>query len=276
MRRRVEVAGRTITYLEGGATVPVGASERVRTLLLLHAFPFSAAMWRPQLWSAPSGWRFVAPDFRGFGPDAAGEEANNPTIDDFAADALDLLNALSIDNVVVAGLSMGGYVAFALLQRAPERVAGLMLADTRATADSPEGRAGRLAMIERLDQYGVAAVVDEMMPKLLGPTTRAQQPSLAGSLRRLMLENSAKTVRAAILRLMARPDRTPWLSEVTCPTLIIVGQEDTLTPVGESRYMQERIDGARLSIVPSAGHMSNVEQPLAFNQEMNAFLALHF
>lgn len=277
MRLRVDVAGRAITYLEGGQLTRMVDSGRARTLVLLHAFPLSATMWRPQLWAAPSGWRFLALDFRGFGPEASPEEAGGtPSIDDFARDVVDFLNALSIDQAVIAGLSMGGYAAFALLRRAPDRVAGLVLADTRATADSPEGRAGRLAMIERLDQVGLAALAEEMIPKLLGPTTREQQPDLVATIRRLILENSVPTVRAAIVRMMSRPDSTPLLGEISCPTLIVVGDQDALTPIPESQFMYERIDGANVDVLPRVGHMSNMEQPRGFNEALNAFLALHF
>lgn len=277
MRLRVDAGGREITYLEGGQLTRQVATVRPRTLVLLHAFPLSASMWRQQLWAAPSGWRFLAPDFRGFGPEASLEVGNGaPSIDDFARDVVDFLNALSIDQAVVAGLSMGGYAAFAVLRRAPERVAGLVLADTRATADSPEGRAGRLAMIERLDQVGVAALAEEMLPRLLGATTREQQPDLAPVIRRLILENSVQTVRAAILRMLSRPDSTGLLREISCPTLIVVGDQDALTPIPESQFMYERIDGANVEVLPQVGHMSNMEQPLGFNQALNGFLALHF
>ena len=179
MRQRFRHDGRAISYLEAVRPGPI----QPRTLVLLHAFPVAAEMWLPQLAAVPAGWRFVAPDLRGFGasslePSDAGDRDDQAvSMDDYARDVVALLDELEVDRAVIGGLSMGGYVAFALMRLAPERVRGLVLADTRATADSASARAGRDAMIETLSKGGVEAVWAKMLPGLLG-ATNAGLPAL--------------------------------------------------------------------------------------------------
>ena len=245
--------------------------ERPRgTLVLLHAFPLNARMWEPQLALAAHGWRVVAPHFRGFDGGIGDPPAS--TVDDYAGDVIDLLDALHVEDAVVGGLSMGGYVAFAMLRLAPRYVRGLILADTRSQADTPEGVAGRKRMLQLLAEKGPAAVADEMIPKLLGASTRANRPELADRVRALALSNPPEAIAGGIRALMTRPDSTPLLRTIHCPTLIVVGEEDTLTPPALSEEMHRAIAGSELIIVPGAGHLSSFEQPDAFNSALAAFL----
>ncbi len=271
MRTTFSLAGRTLSYLVAG--------EPARgTLVLLHAFPLSAAMWEPQLSGLPAGWRIVAPDFRGFGasdPPAAGAAGDRP-LADYAGDVLALLDHLGADDPVVAGLSMGGYVAFDVARRAIHRLRGLVLADTRAQADSDEARAGREKMLADLDEGGPARVADLMVPRLLGETTRRANPDLVKRVREMAVANPPRGIRDALVWMMARPDSTPLLPRLACPTLVLGGDEDTVTGEGELRYMRERIPGADLAIVPRAGHLANLENPDAFNGTLARFLAAHF
>ena len=169
-----------------------------RPVVLLHAFPLSADMWRPQLDRVPDGWRFIAPDLRGFQPPgsdlhpSATTAAPSTSVDDYARDVLELMDGLSIETAVLGGLSMGGYVTLALHRLAPERVAAMVLADTKATADTEEAKAGRRATAEKLRAEGVGAVVEGMLPKLLGETTRTKQPHIADDVRRLAMANGRK------------------------------------------------------------------------------------
>lgn len=247
-------------YLEAGHGRPA---------ILLHSFPLSADQWRPQLGDVPSGWRFIAPDLPGFGPAAdRGEEAQ--TIDSHAVHVLALMDQLGIETAAIAGVSMGGYVAFALLRQAAPRVTALLLADTRASADTDEGRAGRDRTMAMIERDGVEALSREMLPKLLGATSHRDRPEVVAEVRRLIIANRADGVRAAVQAMRDRPDSTPLLGAIRCPALILCGQEDTLTPPSASEAMHRAIPGSRLVIVPRAGHLSNIESPAAFSAALFA------
>ena len=252
--------------------VPAATSVRPRgTLVLLHAFPLSARMWEPQLALAEQGWRVVAPHFRGF--DGGSTEQQVTSVDDYAGDVIDLLDALHLEEAVIGGLSMGGYVAFALLRLAPRYVRGLVLADTRSQADTPEGVDGRRRMLALLREKGSAAIADQMIPKLLGVSTRDEHPALVERVRGMILANSADAIAGGITALMTRPDSTPLLSGIHTPTLIVVGEEDELTPPALSEGMHGSIAGSELVTIPKAGHLANLEQPEVFNAALTRFLS---
>ena len=267
MRRHFERAGRLVSYLE---VEPAAAAGR-GTLVLVHAFPLAAEMWEPQLAAPPEGWRVVAPDLAGFGRSFPAPAS--ATFEDDAGDLLALLDHLGEKQAVVAGLSMGGYVAFALLRLAPERVRGLVLADTRPDADSPEARRSRQDMLNTLDRDGVEAVVEGMLPRLLGATTLETRPGVAARVREIGRRQRTEGIRAAIHRLMGRPDSTPLLPAIRCPALVVAGAQDAITGPDIARGMQREIPGARLALLESAGHLSNLEQPDAFNAALGEFLS---
>ncbi len=247
-----------------------------RTLILIHAFPLSADMWLPQLAKVPNGWRFIAPDVRGFrgaGPAFEDTALAGATMDDYADDVLALMDQLDTERSAVAGLSMGGYIAMALAARAPERISHLILADTRMTADTPEGRAGRDTMKAGVERVGAQAAADAMLPKLIGETTRREQPDLADAVRHLIEINRAEAISGAIDALKSRPDRTETLARLTVPSLVICGAEDVITPPADSEAMARTMPGARLEVIPRAGHLSNLEQPAAFSAALQAFLS---
>ena len=240
---------------------------------MLHAFPLSADQWLPQLSRVPPGWRFVAPDLRGFrGAGAAFEDPGMTglSIDDYAGDVVALMAHLELERAIVAGASMGGYVAFGILRQAPHRVAGLVLSNTRSTPDSAEGRAGRERMIELVKQEGVAGVAREMLPKLLGKSSQAEQPDLVDAVRRLILMNSPDGIVAALGALRDRPDSTPLLSTVAVPTLVIAGAEDTVISVEEHEAMHRAIAGSQLVVFPRSGHLSNLEDPVGWSRAVAA------
>jgi len=240
------------------------------TLVLLHAFPLNARMWEPQLALAAHDWRVIAPHLRGF--DAGAADSPVSTVDEYAADVIDLLDVLHVEDAIIGGLSLGGYVAFAILRRAPRYVRGLILADTKSQADTPEGVEGRKRMLQLLAEKGPPAVVDELMPKLLGASTRASQPAKGDLVRALALSNPPEAIAGALRALMTRPDSTPLLRTIHCPTLIVVGEEDILTPPALSEEMHRAIAGSEMAIVPRAGHLSSLEQPEAFNAALATFL----
>jgi 3-oxoadipate enol-lactonase len=173
---------------------------------------------------------------------------------------------------VIGGVSMGGYATFAVLRLAPERIEGVVLANTRAGADTPQGRENRRAMLALVDREGPAGVAREMVAKLLGRTTRETNPAAESTVRRLVKQHSNGAIRGAIVRMMNRPDSTPLLPGLRVPTLIIAGDEDELTPADEARRMADAVPGSTLVVIPSAGHLSNLEQPDAFNRALTGFL----
>jgi 3-oxoadipate enol-lactonase len=267
-------AGR-LRYLE---RAPSGETRARGTLVLLHAFPLNARMWEPQLALASRGWRVIAPHMRGLdGGDrgsASPDEARptTQTMDDYAGDVIDLLDALHIEEAVIGGLSMGGYVTLAMLRHAPRYFRGLLLADTRPQADTPEGLEGRTRMLRLVAEQGPAAVAAEIIPGLLGETTRRRHPDTIERVRALVLSNSAASIAGMVHALMSRHDSTPLLSTIHVPTLIIVGDEDTVTPRAVAEDMQRAIAGSVLAVIPEAGHLSSLEQTTAFDAALAEFL----
>jgi pimeloyl-ACP methyl ester carboxylesterase len=266
-RQYCHTGSRTIAYLDSAP-----GDSTLRALVLLHAFPIGANLWEPQIRSIPRGWRLITPDLRGFGGSTELDSLSAMSISDYADDVVDLLHELTVKRAVIGGCSMGGYAALALYQLAPHIVDGLVLANTRAGADSPEGRANRRNMLALVDREGASGVAREMMPKLLGKTTHESKPDVEATVRRLIKQQSTIGIRSAIHRMMHRPDSTPLLAQVSVPTLVITGAEDEMIPVEESRRMAAGIRGARLVVIPGAGHLANFEQPEAFNTELNGFL----
>jgi 3-oxoadipate enol-lactonase len=257
----VVAVGRRTRYLEAGAGWP---------LVLIHGFPLNADMWRPQLERVPEGWRYIAPDLRGFGPGAP--SAERPlSMQDLAVDLVAVLDALEIESATIGGLSMGGYVTFALYRLVPDRFTAALLADTRPQADTDEGREGRRKMLALVAERGSAAVADAMLPALLGKATRRERPAVEARVRQIAATNSADALAGALEAMMERPDSTPLLATMSCPALIIVGDEDAITPRAEAEAMQRRLPRSRLVVLPGAGHLSNMETPDAFSAALADF-----
>jgi pimeloyl-ACP methyl ester carboxylesterase len=227
-------------------------------------------MWEPQLSLAATGWRVIAPQLRGFD-----DGANDPpaaSLDDYAGDVIDLLDVLGIEEAVIGGLSLGGYVTFALFRHAPRYFLGMVLADTRPQSDSPQAAEGRKRLLQVIKEKGVVAVPDEMLPRLLGQSTQRQRPDVVERVRELAIANSAGSMAGALMAMMGRPDSTPILSTIHCPTLVLVGEEDQITPPDISHEMHTTIAGSELTVIEGAGHLASVEQPEAFNRALAHFL----
>ena len=267
-RQYCHIGSRTIAYLDSAP-----GNNDLRALVLLHAFPIGANLWEPQMRSIPEGWRLITPDLRGFGGSTELDSLGALSMADYGDDIVDLLEQLGVKRAVIGGCSMGGYATLALFQSRPDLFDGLVLPNTRAGADSPEARANRRNMLALVDREGPSGVARDMMPKLIGATTRETNPSIEANVRRLIKQQSPVAVRCAIHRMMHRPDSTPLLAQVSVPALVITGAEDEMIPVDESRRMAAAITGATLVIVPGAGHLANMEQPDAFNNALNTFLS---
>ncbi len=244
-------------------------------LLLIHGFPFSSSMWEPQVEDVGELARIIAPDLRGFGRTDATPAPYSVGM--LAEDCANLLMYLGIEGpVVVGGLSMGGYIALEFYRRYPERVAGLILAATRAGADSAEGKAGRDKAAANARSQGAAAIAQGMLPKLLAPQNYDDQPDVVEFVQEMMESASVEGIVGALMAMKERPDSTPDLAEIDVPTLIIHGANDQLIPLAEAKAMHQAIPEAELVIVPDAGHLPNLEQPDLFNDAVLDFLEMFY
>ncbi|MGH7718143.1 MAG: alpha/beta fold hydrolase [Gemmatimonadaceae bacterium] len=249
-------------YDDVGAGLPV---------VWVHGFPHHRKLWAPQLRALAGQCRCIAPDLRGFG-----ESSVEPpySMDQYADDLAQLLDALAIDRAVIGGLSMGGYIAFAMWRRHRDRIRAFILADTRAGADTEDGKAKRHEMVGVARERGSKAVADAVLPGMVGKTTREKQPDVVQTVYSMLASAPAEGLVGALQAMADRPDSRATLLTIDVPTLIIVGQEDALTPPAEAGAMHAAIEGSRLEVIPRAGHMSNVERPAAFNHVVSDFLAV--
>jgi pimeloyl-ACP methyl ester carboxylesterase len=236
-------------------------------VVLLHAFPFDRRFWAGTLDRLRSRLRVIAPDLPGFG-----ESALRPggSIADMADDVAALLAHLGIARAVLCGLSMGGYVALALARRHPALLGGLVLCDTRAGADGDEARRARADAIALVEEQGVGAYIDRQLGRLLAPGI---SEAIRDEARRLALAQSPAGVIAGLCALRDRPDRRGELADLSCPTLVVVGAEDVLTPPAEAAAMAREIRGARLVIMPEVGHLASLEAPDVFAATLADFVA---
>lgn len=252
----------TVAYDDVGTGLPV---------VLLHGFPLDREMWAPQLGPlSAAGFRVVALDLPEFGRSTPGCESFS--IERAADVVADCLEVLGISRAVVGGLSMGGYVAMAFARRHHELLAGLILADTRSEPDDAIARQIRDGLIALVKTEGPVAAARAMIPKLVAEQTRDTRPELVDSLRQIILRQNTTTVIDGLHALRERPDASPGLLAVAVPTLILVGEYDAITPLAYSRKMATRIRGSQLVTIEGAGHMSNLENPDAFNAAVVAFL----
>jgi 3-oxoadipate enol-lactonase len=253
--------GIEIGYDDVGTGVPVA---------FIHGFPHNRTLWAPQVGALVDRARCIVPDLRGFGESSR----HGPfSIDQFADDVAMLLKGLGVERAVVVALSMGGYVAFSLWRRHRSLVRGLVLADTRAGADSEAARESRRALVEVARTRGSGAVADAQIAGMLGKTTREKRPALIDEVHRMLESASVEGIVGALEAMMARVDSTETLATIDVPTLVVVGSEDVLTPLREAEILHKAIRGSRLEVIEHAGHVSNLERPAAFNHVLSEFLA---
>lgn len=239
-------------------------------LLCIHGFPHDHRLWSPQRDALANTYRIITPDLRGFG---ASGTSGPYSMDQFADDVAALLTELGITRAVICGLSMGGYIALALWRRHAHRIRGLILADTKASPDDDVTRTKRQHMIELALNAGAAAVADEQVTGMVGASTRLEHPELVGHVRDMLAAAPVEGIIGALEAMMVRPDSTPLLSTINVPTLCIVGDQDVIAPVKEMRAMCAAIPHGQLRVIDDAGHVSNVEQPDAFNDAIAQFIA---
>ncbi len=249
------INGITLAYSDTGTGLPI---------VFLHAFPLNRTMWTEQETALSSQFRVITIDLRGHG------ESDAPlwhySLDQAADDVRALLDHLSIRQALFVGLSMGGYILLAFYRKYADRVKGMVLADTKAQADTPEGKAGRFQMAQIAYKQGPSAIADIMIPKLLGPATIQTRPEIVQRVRAMIEGNQMSGIVGDLMAMAERPDSVPFLKQITCPTQIIVGELDQATPPADAKLMAEQIPNAKLAIIPNAAHLANLEQPEAFTR----------
>ena len=253
----------------GGVTLAVDTRGDGPALLLVHGFPLDHSLWAHQV-ATLARWRRIAPDLRGAGVSDAPDAGYSMTA--YADDLVRLLDRLHVERAVVAGLSMGGYVAFEMLRRHRARIMGLILVDTRADADTAEGRKARDSLIEVARTEGAASVADRMVPRLLGRSSQLTQPQVVHQVRAMVERTPVAGLVGALGAMRDRPDSTPLLPTIDVPTLVVVGAEDEVTPPAASRAMAAVIPSAAMTTIPGAGHLSPLESPTAVTRVMAEFL----
>jgi 3-oxoadipate enol-lactonase len=242
-------------------------------VVLLHGFPLNRTIWSQQMAHLKKHYRVITPDLPGHGGSAAFPEGGPATMKRMAREVLALLDTLKIDQAAIAGHSMGGYVALALQQAAPERVPGLGLISTQARADTPEARDGRLNLAAKVHMHGAGVVAEGMGPKLFGPSVTSEDPRYQSTVA-MIQETPGDGVRCALLGMAERPDMREGLTGITVPTLVLVGTEDKVIPLERSQCMAANIPRAVLVKVPGAGHMPMLEDPAAMNEALEQWLEL--
>ncbi|MDH5740339.1 MAG: alpha/beta fold hydrolase [Nitrospira sp.] len=259
---QAKINGISIAYQDQGNGLPI---------VFLHAFPLSRMMWAPQEAALARDFRVITLDLRGHG------ESDAPlwhyTLEQAADDVLGLMDHLAIPHAVFVGLSMGGYILFTFYRRYAERVKGLVLADTRAQADTADGKQARFEMAQIAYTQGARAIADIMIPKLLSPTTIQMRPELVRQVRTMIEGNQISGIAGDLMAMAARPDSVPLLQQIACPAQIIVGELDLPTPLPNAELMADRIPDACLTIIPGAAHLSNMEQPNLFNETVRSFVS---
>ncbi len=255
-----QINGITLAFNDQGTGPP---------LVFLHAFPLNRSMWAGQETALSTQFRVITIDLRGHG------ESDAPlwhySLEQAADDVRGLLDHRSIRQAILVGLSMGGYIALAFYRKHAERVKGLILADTRAQADTEDGKRARFEMAQLAYKQGPSAIANLMIPKLLSPATIQTRPELVQRVRTMIEGTQVSGIAGDLMAMAERPDSIPLLQQIGCPTHIIVGELDVPTPPADARFMADRIPHARLAVIPGAGHLSNLEQPDLFNEAIRSF-----
>ena len=269
---RTSAALHTVRVTAGDAELAIEVRGEGPPLLFVHGFPLDHTMWRHQV-AALSRYKRIAPDLRGAGGSATSLPADGYSLARYADDLVAVLDACGCDTAAVCGLSLGGYVVFELLRRHPERVRAVILADTRPDADSAEAKRGRRELAVVAERDGPEGVIERLLPRLLGPATRASQPEVAEQVREMARRWSVPALIGALRVLGDRPDSQETLRAVRVPALVVVGSDDEMAPPPVAEAMARLMPRSQFHVVPAAGHLAPLEQPLATSRVLSDFLA---
>ena len=245
-------------------------SAEAPALIFIHAYPFDRTMWRSQTDAFKGRWRVISYDLRGHGESGLGEEEFSLEL--FVQDLMGLMDALRIKTAVLCALSMGGYIALQAVETHPERFSALVLCDTRCSADTPEGKEDRNTAIKAIRRDGVEPYAEGLLGKLLAPETFETQPQTVEAAREMILAISSLSLERSLRAMRERKETCSKLPDIKIPALIIVGEADKITPPEAARYLHDNIEHSRLAVIKDAGHLSNLENPSAFNDALKSFL----
>ncbi len=259
------------TVKTGGARLAVEDVGTGQPILLVHGFPLNHEMWSAQIDDLATDYRVIAPDLRGFGASEA--TPGTVSMDQFADDLVGILNALELkEPVTLAGLSMGGYVAFSFWKRHADRLGALILLDTKSAADAPDTAEGRRQSAQAVRDGDMENLISGLMGKVLAPATAVAQPAVAERVHAIMASSDPVGVSAALLGMAERQDWTSSLESIRLPTLVVVGSDDAISPPAEMQQIADAIPGAEFVEIANAGHLSPMENPKAVNAALRAFM----
>jgi pimeloyl-ACP methyl ester carboxylesterase len=253
-----------VSYLEEG-------KHQAPAIIFVHGFPFNKSLWNLQVESLRDHYHVIAYDIRGFGDSDTGNE--DFTIELFVKDLISLMDALKIDTTILCGLSMGGYIALNAVEYYAGRFNALILSDTNCIADTPEAKEKRMKAIESIKQSGVEKYADESVKNYFAPESFINRQEEIAAVREMIVRTSEKSLRNTLLALSLRKETCSILQDIKVPVLILVGNEDKITPPAAAQLMQEKIKDSVLKIIDHAGHLSNIENPDEFNNQLTKFVA---
>lgn len=253
----------TLSYSDEGP-------ENVPVIIFIHGFPFNKEMWNSQMDALSENFRVIAVDVRGHGSSYSG--VDEFSIELFVKDLLSLMDTLEIEKTTLCGLSMGGYIALKAIEINPGRFEALILCDTGCTTDSSEAKEKRMKAIEIILENGVEKFADDSLKNFFAPVTFTAKKELVAEIKEIMVNTTEKSVIKTLLALSKRKETCSQLWKINVPVLIMVGKEDKITPPEAAQFMHEKIEGSELYIIENAGHLSNMENPEKFNEQLKRFL----
>lgn len=260
---RITANNITVSYTDEGP-------ENAPAIIFIHGFPFSKEMWIKQMDVLNENFRVLAYDIRGHGKSYSGTD--DFSIELFVRDLISLMNVLQIEKTSLCGLSMGGYIALNAVENHPKRFDSLILCDTSCIADSPEAKGKRMKAIEGIWEEGVEKFADDSINNFFAKDSYSAKKELIAEVREMIINTTEKSIIKTLLALSKRKETCSTLPEIKVPVLIMVGEEDKITPPEAAQLMHEKINGSVLSIIKKAGHLSNLENPEQFNEQLKRFL----
>ncbi len=260
--KTITVNGIRLSYTDSGVNA--------QPVVFIHGFPFNKSSWLPQIGGLGKTYRSLAIDLRGYGDSEAGTD--NFSIDLFASDLLQFVEALKLDSPVLCGLSMGGYIAMNAVNRSPEKFKALVLADTQCIADSEEGKEKRFKTIEKIESEGLQTFADGFVQNVFNKNSLEAKKQAVDDVRKMITGTKKETVTKTLKALAERKETCTGIKKLKLPALIICGKDDNVTPLSQSELLNNSIVGSKLQIIENAGHLSNLEQPEEFNKVLTDFL----
>lgn len=260
---RITANNITVSYTDEGP-------ENAPVIIFIHGFPFSKELWSKQMEAFNENFRVIAYDVRGHGNSWSGTD--DFSIELFVKDLLSFMNVLEIEKTALCGLSMGGYIALNAIENHPYRFNKLILCDTSCAADSPEAKGKRTKAIEGIWENGIEKFADDGIKNFFAPESYNTKKDVIAEVREIMINTTEKSVIKTLLALSKRKETCTMLSKIKVPVLILVGKEDKITPPETAQFMHENINGSVMSVIENAGHLSNLENPDQFNEQLIKFL----